>query len=211
MCYIISVGKGSRKLLKGEKMLELSRGNTKLSNNVLIMNMGTADECPSRKRGLCAVEGICYAMKAERVYKQVTPFRKRQAEYWLNNSAEQIATDFENYLKGKRGIEYLRINEAGDFYSQDCVSKLNYLAGRLKKLGITTYGYTARKDLDFSNVNNVIIRGSGFECVSGATNVIGKNEDAPSGYKVCPNPKKGCGTKCRMCMKQGNNVSFRSH
>ena len=43
---------------------------------------------------------------------------------------------------------------------------------------IITYGYTARKDLDFSNVN-FIIKGSNFSLPNGKTIVIDHNEPMP--------------------------------
>jgi hypothetical protein len=59
-------------------------------------------------------------------------------------------------------IKYLRISEAGDFESQKDVEKVEQIASALKQGGITTYTYTARKDLDYSFVRNLIVNGSGF-------------------------------------------------
>ena len=59
-------------------------GNKKIGNDTLIFNMGSATDCPSKKLGLCRHCDKCYALKAERQYPQVRPFRDRQADYWLN-------------------------------------------------------------------------------------------------------------------------------
>ncbi len=54
--------------------------------------------------------------------------------------------------RDKFGMDLLRYNESGDFWSQRCVEKLDWIAYTLRKEGIRTYGYTARYDLDFNGV-----------------------------------------------------------
>ena len=60
-------------------------GNNKLPKTTVIFNMGPAKECPANALGLCELgkTGKCYAMKAERLYPQVLPYRIRQKNYWL--------------------------------------------------------------------------------------------------------------------------------
>ena len=57
---------------------------------------------------------------------------------------------------------HLRLNEAGDFYSQACVNKAEYIAQCLSHAGVRVYIYTARKDLDFSKCKYLVVNGSGF-------------------------------------------------
>lgn len=186
--------------------LTLSNGNLKLGNDTIILNMGSAADCPSKTLGHCKVCRECYAAKAERLYPQVLPFRKRQARYWLSTTKEQNAADLIGALSvGRRAerIKWFRINESGDFWSQDCVDKLDYIAAVLKKrFGIRTYGYTARKDLDFGRLSSSIaLRGSGhFNAPHGSTTVLRLPKNSKNRtididgkrYSICP-------MDCRVC------------
>lgn len=144
--------------------LELSLGNDKIGDDTIIFNMGSATYCPSRARGFCKLGDACYAYRAENMYPATGPYRDRQEFYWKRNTAFDIGNDIINALKSRRGkvdgklvpmidkIKYFRFNESGDFWSQASVKKLDIIASMLAYYNIKTYGYTARKDLDFSNV-----------------------------------------------------------
>lgn len=142
----------------------IKRGNRKIGADTLIFNMGPANLCPSRDRGLCQVADKCYAIKAERQYHHVVPqFRFRQARFWLENDSKTIA----NTIKAKKesvrrgSILYVRVNESGDFWSQECVDKLFEIANEVPELRF--YTYTARRDLNFEGrPDNLVINGSGF-------------------------------------------------
>lgn len=158
--------------------MELSLGNDKLPDNTLILNMGSAKTCPSWKLGLCKVKcpitgkKECYALQPELMRPKVKAYRDRQEVYWKNTDKYQIVKDFETILNKHRKringkliplhkyVKYFRFNESGDFWSQDCIEKLDYLAAALKKYAIKTYGYTAREDLDFSKVEHFRVKGS---------------------------------------------------
>ena len=51
-------------------MQVFSYGNKKLPNEILIVNITSATECPSDKLGFCKCSRICYAKKCERIYKR---------------------------------------------------------------------------------------------------------------------------------------------
>jgi hypothetical protein len=141
-------------------MMQIKIGNLKIGRDTAIINMGSALLCPSDKLGLCKCSLICYAKKAERQYPAVLPYRNRQADYWINNTAEKISADINNYIKNKKGIKFIRFNESGDFYGQECVEKLKYIADHLS---LIVYTYTAREDLIFDNLpGNLVINGSCF-------------------------------------------------
>ncbi len=154
--------------------LELSLGNSKLGDDTIIFNMGSAWACPSRSLGLCKLGSKCYALKAEIQHPVVSVYRRRQQAYWLNNTAWDIGNDIINALKSKRTrvngklvplidkVKYFRFNESGDFHSQACVTKLDIIASMLAYYNITTYGYTARADLDVSGCN-FLCKGSGHD------------------------------------------------
>lgn len=141
----------------------LSYGNTKIGRDTAIFNMSSASNCPSDNLKMCRLSNVCYAKKAERQYKQVVPYRDRQEAYWRRVSAERFAAEFKETIKHKRTkLNYFRFNEAGDFHTQECVDKFEEIARLLKEEGIQAYTYTARRDLDFSNVKNGVINGTYF-------------------------------------------------
>ena len=149
--------------------MDYSVGNLKIGKDTMIINMGSAKECPSKKLGLCKIEK-CYANKAEYLYPTVLPFRMRQEHYWLSNDAVTIAEDISYVIsfndRRKVSIKYVRINEAGDFHSHKCLTKLIHIAKMLPN--IVFYTYTHRSDIvdngTFKRLpSNLIINCSNFE------------------------------------------------
>ena len=194
-------------------MLKLKFGNHKLGDDTAIFNMSSVENCPAKKKGLCNVinKGIrCYAGKAEQQYKDaVIAYRNRQESNWRTRSGSEILTDFFNQIKRRRKTtSYLRFNESGDFHSQDCIIKLSYITDGLKTIGVTTYGYTARYDLDFRKAT-FLVKGSGHDKGNnGRTEVILKDESIPEGYIECPGSCK----KCNLCKIDTKlNIAFRKH
>ena len=192
--------------MKAQK-LRMSYGNTKLPKTTAIFNMGAAHDCPSDRLGLCKVSAICYAKKAERMYRQVLPYRRQQAKYWLTCTAEQFAADFRAAISRKRNkITALRFNESGDFYGKACVAKLRQIAEMLPDIKI--YMYTARRDLWDAGCfvgmpDNVTINGSGF---------MAHNEFIPV-TEFHKGPK--CPADCRKCRKcqvaAGKTIQVKIH
>jgi hypothetical protein len=123
------------------------RGNLKLPKSTLIINMGSAVECPSAKRGLCEIAGKCYAARDEKRHSNVVPgYRDRQAGYWLSHSAMEIVEDLVEVCSRQREeVTHVRWNESGDFYGRGCVSKLKDIARSTP--GLVHYLYTHRTDL----------------------------------------------------------------
>jgi hypothetical protein len=104
----------------------VSNGNMKIGKDTLILNMGPAVNCPSRQLGLCQIGDKCYAMKAERCYKQVLPYRLKQEQIWDQMHPNDIAVELIEIARRKRNrIRYLRFSEAGDFYDQSDVNKMS--------------------------------------------------------------------------------------
>jgi len=104
-------------------------------------------------------------------------------------------------------IQYFRFNESGDFFSQSCVSKLNRIADYLKSTwNIETYGYTARRDLNFSKAT-FKVKGSGHDNGNnGKTIVVMTDKDIPKGFVKCPG---SCG-QCTLCQTP-KNIAFVVH
>jgi hypothetical protein len=174
--------------------LKVSNGNRKIGEDTLILNMNAAMDCPSRKRGLCPLENPkrCYALKAERLYPQVLPYRRKQEAYWKATDAENIAQDLMAQMRlVPADIKYLRFSESGDFEAQEDVDKMVDISTMLvDNTDVIVYGYTARHDLDFSNrPKNMVVTGSGFMLDNMFMTVDSYSEDAE--YK-CPG-------NCRVC------------
>ena len=139
-----------------------SYGNSKLPKSTLIVNLSSAENCPSRKRGLCEIEDKCYARKCERIYPN---YKKKNliVEKWLNSASDKDIEDLvDAYVdEAPEKIKLLRLNEAGDFRDQKQVRQMNRIARHLKKTrGIRTYTYTHRSDLDFSKADSIVVNGS---------------------------------------------------
>lgn len=188
-------------------------GNHKLGPDTCIINMGAVEDCPSKALGLCKIAGKCYAKKPEVQYKEhVVGYRNRQKDFWLNNTWEFIADYIVKKIKARLYLtKYLRFNESGDFWSQQDVTKLSNIAGILKTIDVITYGYTARRDLDFNAVH-FLVKGSGFWAPNGRTMVLKKNEKVPEDYIECPGTgKSGC-YRCNLCkINIHYNIAFHIH
>lgn len=188
--------------------LEVKQGNKKLGNDTLIFNMGSAHNCPSKAMGLCEIpDGKCYAFCDENRYKNTLAYRMRQESYWNISTVNGILADFDElftkYPKLKNEIKYLRFNESGDFQGQWAINRLSRIAADLKaNYGIIVYGYTARKDLNFDNVN-FIVKGSSHNKGNSGT-VISRDKKLLKGkqykengttYFLCPMDCR----KCKLC------------
>ncbi|MGD2144668.1 MAG: hypothetical protein PVF54_09355 [Anaerolineae bacterium] len=102
----------------------------------------------------------CYAASAER-YHNVRAYRERQQKKWWWFGATSILNCIYKYGLQEK-IKALRLNESGDFHKQGDVVEATYLANELYRLGIVTFCYTARSDLDWSKRGHLVVNGSGF-------------------------------------------------
>lgn len=193
----------------------LSYGNNKLPKSTAIFNLGSATKCPSKALGLCALAAECYAMKAEKQYPACKPYRDRQLSYWNSADADQFTDEFLMAIKRKRtAITALRVNESGDFYTQSDIDKLSAIADKLSVFGVKVYVYTARRDLDYSNVHsNLNVMGSfitaeqKISAFIGVKDAKGHAKKMRGFYKktaVCP----GDCTKCSLCQVVKSTVVF---
>ena len=182
--------------------MRISNGNKKIGKDTFILNMTSATDCPAKRRGLCAITGICYAMKAERQYPACLLFRRAQDMMFHAITANKIAESIITRAAGKRvRIRFLRFSEAGDFKNQRDVNKMSKIAELLEPAGIRVYGYTARRDLDFSKISkNMIVNGSSFM----VSNNFEAVREPSAGDVVCPG---NCRT-CHMC-KSNNGLNIK--
>ena len=186
----------------------LSFGNSKVGEDTAIFNMNAAFDCPSEKLNFCAHAKTCYAKKAERMYPQALPYRKRQEAYWDSVDVDTFVDEFVEAIRNKKKvpIKYLRISESGDFKSQNDLDKLNEISDKLKGI-VVVYTYTARKDLSYDKISdNLIVNGSGF-MVSNNFYIIEKAGDEFDKF-VCP----GACLTCNLCKRsRSRNIAVLKH
>jgi hypothetical protein len=195
----------------------IQAGNHKLPKSTAIFNMASATDCPSLRLELCSAVDengklFCYAKKSEAGYRpDVLPYRRRQEKFWLGVTAEDFAAQFLAINSRKRKpFTALRLNEAGDFHNQACVEKAEKIASILSAAGVACYAYTARKDLDYKDIDSLVVNGSGWT-KEGVTNdflIVGKDGSGlPAGYKLCP---ADCSI-CKRCLIKGSKTGVRKH
>lgn len=158
-CHILEIQK---KIMPEYKGQAFTYGNSKLPKSTLIVNLSSAENCPSRKRGLCEIEDKCYARRCERIYPN---YKKKNliVEEWFNSASDEDIIDLmDAYIEDAPvKITQCRLNEAGDFRDQKQVRQMNRVAKHFKKTrGIQTYTYTHRSDLDFSKADSIVVNGS---------------------------------------------------
>ena len=187
----------------------LQRGNHKLPRSTGIFNLPRAITCPGRT-AYC--QKVCYAGKAERMYKAVLPYRTRMLTLTKDPSFVGLMTA--EILRSKRSV--IRIHESGDFYDQAYLDKWIGIAAALPK--VTFYAYTKSHMLDFSRrPANLIVRlstdpTSGTEAIAalpgfdGEAWTVAKKSIEKSNIFVCPG---SCKT-CDYCLKPGH-VQFHEH
>jgi hypothetical protein len=148
--------------------IKIRNGNSKIGKDTFILNITSATDCPTKKLGLCKIPKYCYALQPELRWtgvRNVLKFRRKQTEIFDCLSASEIAKQIVEKVGRKKivKIKYLRISEAGDFRSQEDLNKISEIADLLEKDGIRVYGYTARTDLNYSNISkNLVMNGSYF-------------------------------------------------
>jgi hypothetical protein len=191
--------------MKKENLFSI--GNTKLSKSSLIFNLSSAHTCSADKAGLCPYglsgNSKCYALKAEKMYKQVLPYRTRQTTYWKTCATSEFIEQVLSYRK----IKYLRVNESGDFSSIEDIDKLNEIAKILKNYGIITYTYTHRIDLfksfytkDLHFILNI------SDCKLNDFNTFKVIDKIAAGKITCPG--KGCLSDCKLCTVNHNKTVY---
>lgn len=182
----------------------LTRGNSKLSKNVLIFDLPTkvcASECPK-----------CYARKAE-IWPNVTNKRDRSHEASLDDSFIDIIN---SEIKNNKNCNIVRIHSSGDFYSQEYVDKWHSIV----KINshVEFYAYTKRYDEswfehiktlhNFNLINSMTPLGYNYGTEEYCNKLVEEY-----GYTLCP-CRKGvkvvCMKDCNECLTN-DKVCFIQH
>lgn len=133
-------------------------GNKKLPASTMIINLTSAFTCPSVRNHECKLAKICYAYRDENRYGNVLSRNLRNELTLTQLSIKDILLLLSAYIEcAPARIKQIRLHEDGDFKDQETLNFCDKIAGHLyAKYGITTTAYTHR-NLDFSNIKNMII------------------------------------------------------
>ena len=130
----------------GVKPLNVSRGNTKLVSNdkvlFLVWNLPARMTCPGKTHH-CSL--LCYAIKAEKLYKDCLPSRVKNLKESLNpdfvdRAVYTILSAIKNDKKHRKIV--VRIHESGDFYNKAYAEKRLAVARELTGENVTFICYT---------------------------------------------------------------------
>jgi hypothetical protein len=151
-----------------------SLGNSKLSDDTMIINFTSALECPSIN--VCPItQKACYAVAGETRFKDsrrknlkvqnIWREAMNQAIYGDKNAVDKVFSiarlyietlnakkDNGNYVY-KKPIRYVRFNEVGDFFTQSIVNAAADFAAFAKQYGVMCMAYTANKYLNFKAIH----------------------------------------------------------
>jgi hypothetical protein len=183
----------------------ISKGNQKVIDT-RIFNLPCRATCPGATE-FCSNK--CYANKAERFYPQTKIARAKNLEDSKN--PHFVAMVVGTVYSFNKPVEYFRIHESGDFYSQEYLESWFEICRNFPK--IKFLAYTKSYMLDFSNrPENLQIL---YSIMPDTVHVVA---GMPIAYAGC-NAESAtlecrgeCG-KCRACwkLKAGQSVYFKIH
>jgi hypothetical protein len=185
----------------------ISFGNTKLTDGIAIFNMNSATDCPNIGTDNCQVpKEDCYAFKAENLYKQPLPYRRRQEVLWDCMPPELFAEAFLELVSRKRKeVTAIRFSEAGDFRHEGDIIRVNRIAELVAEEGIDVYTYSASNYLNWDLAEEFFVNASNDIEVYGDQRYIAvpEEEDIPEDGIHCPyeatDGEIKCGD-CRLCI-----------
>lgn len=205
----------------------ISWGNNKVADSVAIFNMNSATDCPNAdtdednqsSTGVCQVPwSACYAHKAENIYPNTLPYRRRQEYLWDSLDPDTWAKAFLEIVSRKRKpVSAIRFSEAGDFRHESDIIRVNRIAEIVGKEGIDVYTYSASHKLDWSHARHFTVNQSNGLADYGDRRftALPKESDLPDDMVWCPYDKSDgdikCG-ECRLCIdKGGPDVAIELH
>ena len=192
----------------------ISWGNNKIDKSVAIFNMNSATDCPNADTERCQVPWeSCYAHKAENIYKEVLPYRRRQEYLWDSLDPDTWAEAFLQIVSRKRTpVTAIRFSEAGDFRMDSDIVRVNRIAQILKPHGIDVYTYSASSFLNWELATDFTINQSNELADYGDRlfTAVPTVDDIPDGSLMCPfeyakhagvatDERPKCG-ECRLCI-----------
>lgn len=190
----------------------ISFGNSKISKKVAIFNFNSATDCPNAETDNCQVKfSECYAHKAENIYKQTLPYRRRQEYLRDCLDANTFAKAFLELVSRKRNpVTTIRFSEAGDFRHRGDIIWADRVAEIVGKEGIDVYTYSASNYLNWDLAESFTVNQSNnfSEYGDRLYSAVPESEDIPEDGIHCPhNYQKSNGADepikcgdCRACI-----------
>ena len=190
----------------------ISFGNSKISKEVAIFNFNSATDCPNAETANCQVDfGDCYAHKAENMYKNTLPYRRRQEYLRDCIDAETFAKAFLELVSRKRNaVTAIRFSEAGDFRHRGDIIWAERVAELVSAEDIDVYTYSASDYLDWDLAESFTVNQSNDFSDYGDRlySAVPTAEDIPSDAIQCPHDhQKSAGSEdpikcgdCRACI-----------
>lgn len=184
----------------------INKGNGKLSNGFICLNMGDFESCCKDNpviQQLCECYNSCYTDPEHSMYKSNPQIRKD----WINNSTTSIV----KAILRRHNVQYIRVNERGEVMNQADIAKLYTICRKLPKYQFTIY--TCRSDLHWKGKpDNLILIESGHRDIPERTK--SKIAGATDVDYICNWHKTGkkCNDGCNHCYTDvEENISIVIH
>ena len=155
----------------------------------------------------------CYAMKFQRIYPTVLPYRERMYQASLRD--DFVPNIIAEIQACKKPLVSVRLHESGEFYSQEYVDKWYAIASALPSVKF----YTFTKRLTHFNFTNIMQLPNFILINSLHTGKLNydKLANLPTNIPICPatTGKVLCGIDCSYCFTKGSadvtGISFVKH
>ncbi len=187
-----------------KKKMLLSVGmNAKLGKKIGVFNLPQGVTCPGATE---TCRKLCYALKAERMYKSA---RDKRALNLEASKEPGFTAEIIKEIKDAR-LTKVRIHESGDFYAQEYLDKWVEIIRACPEVTFLAYtksfllrDFTAAKTLtNFSllwstDSTSPVVPADGVHAF-----LVQKGEPVPQGYFTCQandTDKHYCGTRCTLC------------
>ena len=102
-----------KKIYENVKLYRLANSNSKLGKSIWSFDLPAVKTCPNCDD----CKDTCYALKAERMYKQTRNYRQVNYELALNHI--KVLEQLINRQINEKKIKYVRIHSSGDFFSYE--------------------------------------------------------------------------------------------
>lgn len=187
----------------------MSKGNRKIAKNVLVFDLPAVLTCPNC--GQCKRK--CYALKAQRLYKESHDFRL--INLWLALHDPDLLFDLiDQQISRSKTIEFVRIHSSGDFFAKSYADRWIAMTEKHKNLKFYFYSKSQFAPVGTENLHYVSSILPDGEINFGSRAYIAEKAEK-FGIKICPygidehKDPVHCG-KCKVCMKE-RYVLFLEH
>ena len=189
--------------------------NSKLAKGTAVFNLPQGKTCPG-KTPVCGK--ICYALKAERMYKAAAAMRARN--YTASQQEDfvaRISAELQQLVKKKGFTGYFRWHEAGDAYSQGYLDKIFTVAKAFTAVTFLTYTKSFHLNWLDKPANLKVYWSTDSSThvpipagVTAHTQL--KGEPAPAA-ETCKHTAVShyCGSECHTCWRGEKSVYFPQH